>query len=233
MRGKDTSYIVKGIHIHVKPGEIHALLGPNGSGKTTLLNALAGHPNYLMEGTALFNGKVLSKLTPEKRFKEGLMLLFQQPPSIEGLRLYDFLKMVWLTQKELDDDIKNIRLFNNDLKKALGSVGVKEDLIYRSFNDKFSGGEKKRIELLQLELFKPKLALIDEVDAGLDVQALELLKSRLKEHVKAGNSALLVTHNFDVLNHVKPSRVYIMLSGKIIETGDLEVVKRAHRAWND
>ncbi len=240
------SYVVKGVSFSIERGSVHALIGANGSGKTSLAFALAGHPKYELEGTAIFNGKALSHLSPEERFLEGLFLVFQHPPVIEGLNVRRFLEELYKNSrpasragkgsregKENAEETKS-EAFDDILKEGMKELKISEALLKRSLNKGFSGGEKKKLELLQLLLVRPKLAILDEVDAGLDAPTLERFEGiakRLKE--EEGTAFLLITHNLHILEHMKPDRVHFMAKGRIIESGPYELVKEAHRVLEE
>lgn len=215
--------IVKGLSLHVNEGEIVAIMGPNGSGKSTLANALMGHPSYEVTGGKIqFLDEDITEEKVENRAKKGLFLSFQHPTEIPGLVVKDYLRK--MLEEQRGEKIK-IVAFNKELKKEMEQLGIDWCFASRYLNDGFSGGEKKRMEMLQLALLKPKLAILDETDSGLDIDALKEVAStvrRLKS--ETGMSILIISHYKRMLDEIKPDRVIIMQQGKITYEGGAETV---------
>jgi len=217
--------ILNGINLEIKPGEVHAIMGPNGSGKSTLANVLAGNENYeVTEGEVLFYGKNLLELSVEDRAREGMFLAFQYPIEIPGISNATFLKT----------SINEIRKYNGlpelsakeilDLIKDKSQIlGMEQDMLNRSVNVGFSGGEKKRNEVLQLLTLNPKFALLDETDSGLDIDALKIVASGVNIFRNENNSVLLVTHYQRLLDYIIPDFVHVLAKGKIIKSGGKEL----------
>jgi len=233
--------IISDLSLTIKPGEIHALMGPNGSGKSTLAYTLAGHPNYqVKEKSQVELGKHdLLSLNPDERAKLGLFLAFQNPVEIEGISTYQFLKVMWESRfgpiskqtknksKTKNRQFSSVIEFRNYVDQMAKKIGVSADLLKRSLNDNFSGGEKKRLEVLQLLVFQPKFAVLDETDSGLDIDALKTLSRQLQQAVKEiGCGMLIITHYRRVLSFIQPDFIHIMLNGKIVKSGGVEIAER-------
>ena len=220
--------ILNNFDFTIGKNEIHILLGPNGSGKSTFLKVLAGHPSYVVEkGKIDFNNKNLLDMSPEIRSHEGLFLAFQSPIEISGVSNYDFLRIAYnekqkyLKQKELDplEFMELIQTFLNILK-------MKGEFLNRNLNEGFSGGEKKRNEILQMLILNPSLILLDEIDSGLDIDAIKIIYQVLAMHRKKDSSLIVVTHNPRILNYLKPTHVHILMNGKIIKSGKTEILEQ-------
>ena len=219
--------ILKNFNLEIKKNEIHVIMGPNGSGKSTLSKVLAGHPSYSVEnGKVSFLEKDLLSMSPEIRSHEGIFLAFQYPIEITGVTNYDFLrisyneKRKYLNQSEIDP-LQFLELTDKALKK----LKFKNEFLNRNLNEGFSGGEKKRNEILQMLLLKPKLVILDEIDSGLDVDALKIICETIKNNLDPDSSLIVITHYSRVLNYLEPTYVHIMIDGKIIKTGNLELVE--------
>jgi Fe-S cluster assembly ATP-binding protein len=214
---KDTE-IVKGVSLTIEQGKTIAIMGPNGSGKSTLVNAVMGNPTYtITNGTITLDGEDITELTPDKRAKLGLFLSMQYPSEIEGVTIANFLRTAL---KEAGNDLP-IPEFMALLKQNMNKLKIDNKFAQRYLNHGFSGGEKKRSEILQLSMLKPSIALLDETDSGLDVDALKIVAEGVNQLTKDTNMGiLLVTHYQRLLNHIKPDIVHIMRDGKIIKTGD-------------
>ena len=215
--------ILKGVDLDVRPGKIYALMGPNGSGKSTLAHALMGHPRYMLErGTVKLNNKDITKMPPDKRAKAGLFLAFQYPLEIPGV---DLLNMLRTAYQEIRGRIA-VPEFMQLLKTEMGNLGIPFSFATRSVNEGFSGGEKKRAEILQLAVLKPKIAVLDETDSGLDIDALKTVALNVRRLVKeTGMGALVITHYQRLLKYLEPDVVYIMQEGRITNTGGRELVE--------
>lgn len=225
----DKKKVLNGVSLSIKPGETHALMGPNGSGKSTLSNVIMGHPKYsVAKGDILFNGKSLLKLKPHERALMGLFLAFQYPKEISGITLEEFLLSAYRAQqKHLFPDKPPILVFRfkKMLKELMEKFKMDEKFASRYLNQGFSGGEKKKSEVLQMALLKPKLAILDETDSGLDVDALKIVSEGVNELRKDSDSqmgTLIVTHYHRILKHICPDFVHVLKEGKIVKSGGKE-----------
>ena len=219
--------IVSGLDLEIASGEVHAIMGPNGSGKSTLVNALMGHPSYAVTaGSAAFGGVDLLSLEPHERARAGLFLAFQYPKEIAGVTLRSFLLAALNAQREAREPgsprLSPLR-FSAQLEEAMRALSMDTAFAERSLNRGFSGGEKKKAEILQMTLLKPRLALLDETDSGLDVDALKTVADGVNRLRGPEFSALIVTHYARILEHVRPDRVHVMLRGRIVESGGPEL----------
>jgi Fe-S cluster assembly ATP-binding protein len=216
--------ILKGIDLLVRQGEVHALMGPNGSGKSTMAYTLAGHPAYeVTAGQVIFDGQDLLEMAADERSRAGLFLAFQYPAAVPGVTLAKFLRQtISSRQKAVDPEDKGISIpaFRRFLKEKMDMLGVDQKFAGRYLNEGFSGGEKKRVEVLQMATVEPKIAIMDETDSGLDIDALRIVSegaNRLKDEMNMG--LLVITHYQRILNYIKPDYVHIMLDGRIVESG--------------
>jgi len=214
--------ILQGINLEVKPGEVHAMMGPNGSGKSTLANVLSGRDGYeIVKGKISYLKENLLELEPEDRACKGLFLAFQYPVEIPGVSGINFLRTTlnsikkYRKQKELDG-VNFLKL----LRKKAKILKIDEKLIKRSVNTGFSGGEKKRSEILQMSLLEPKLAILDETDSGLDIDALKIVANGVNKLKNKNRSFLIITHYQRLLNHIIPDKVHVLSKGRIIKSGD-------------
>lgn len=224
-----TIEILKNINLEIKKNEIHAIMGPNGSGKSTLAKVLAGHPYYTVtQGSINFLGKNILKMSPEKRSHEGLFLGFQYPLEIRGITNNEFLRIIYNEKRKFNrkNELSPL-LFTMFLQKLLKKLDIKNSFLYRDINSGFSGGEKKRNEILQMLLLKPKLAILDEIDSGVDIDALKSISKIIlelkKKYVKF--SALIITHYPKLLHYIKPNYVHIMINGHLVYTGNNQIIK--------
>jgi len=221
--------ILKGVDLITKPGEIHALMGPNGSGKSTLANAIMGHPSLeVTEGQILFGGEDITEADPDERARMGLFMAFQYPVAIPGVTVTKYLRMVMNAHREArgESDI-SLKDFRKTVEAAMELVNVPREFSSRYLNEGFSGGEKKRMEILQLALQHPKLAILDETDSGLDIDALNVVAHGVNT-VATGSEmgVLIITHYQRILHLVTPTRVSIMFDGRIATEGGPELVTR-------
>jgi len=217
--------ILKKIDLRVNAGEIHAIMGPNGSGKSTLANVLAGREEYeVTEGTVTFKEKDLLKMSPEERAREGLFLAFQYPVEIPGVSMANFLKQsVNEIRKYRNLKPLDARAFLSTMRAKLKLVEMNEKFISRSVNDGFSGGEKKRNEIFQMAMLEPYLAILDETDSGLDIDALKIVANGVNKLRTKNNAVIIVTHYQRLLNYIVPDFVHVLYQGKIVESGDKEL----------
>lgn len=216
--------ILQGINLLVRQGEVHALMGPNGSGKSTLAYTLAGHPAYEpTAGQVIFDGQDLLEMEPDERSRAGLFLAFQYPASVPGVTLAKFLRQTINSRRlaeDPDDSGISIPAFRRLLTEKMDMLGIDPKFAGRYLNEGFSGGEKKRVEVLQMATVEPKIAIMDESDSGLDIDALRIVSegaNRLREEFNMG--LLVITHYQRILNYIKPDYVHIMLDGRIVESG--------------
>ena len=223
----DETEILKGINLSVKAGEVHAIMGPNGSGKSTLANIIVGRPGYTAtRGEVFFEGQNIMQMFPEDRAKEGIFLAMQYPVELAGVRTWQFLKAsVDALRKHRGEDQFSVRQFDRLLDEKRQIMQIGEDLIRRSVNEGYSGGEKKRNEILQLLLLNPKLALLDETDSGLDIDALRIVAEGVNTFKNSDNAVLLVTHYQRILNYITPDYVHVLLDGRIARSGGKELAE--------
>jgi Fe-S cluster assembly ATP-binding protein len=211
--------IVKGVDLEVRAGETHALMGPNGSGKSTLVAALAGHPSYRLAGEVWIDGERVDGLAPEERARRGLFLGFQHPVPIPGVSVASFLRAAVSARRGESVGVRELRA---ELYDAFEAFGIPREFAGRYVNDGFSGGEKKRLEVLQMALLAPRIALLDEIDSGLDIDALKVVARGIARAVEGGAGVVLVTHYQRILDHVRPDRVHVFVDGRIARTGGAE-----------
>lgn len=217
--------ILKGVNLDVKAGEVHAIMGPNGSGKSTLANVLAGREEYEVDsGEVVFEGKDLLGMAPEERAREGLFLAFQYPVEIPGVSNANFLKTALNEIREYRGEEKLDAMdFLTLVKERMKLVEMEEKLLNRSINEGFSGGEKKRNEIFQLAVLEPKLAIMDETDSGLDIDALKIVANGVNQMRGKERSFIVITHYQRLLNYIIPDYVHVMVNGKIVESGNKEL----------
>ncbi|UTI66379.1 Fe-S cluster assembly ATPase SufC [Paraconexibacter antarcticus] len=221
--------ILRGLDLTVKPGEIHALMGPNGSGKSTLANAIMGHPSLeVTEGQILFGGEDITEASPDERAQLGLFMAFQYPVAIPGVTIAKYLRTVMNAHRVAKGEAEvSLKEFRQTVETAMQLCKVPKNWSSRYLNDGFSGGEKKRLETLQLALQKPVTAILDETDSGLDIDALNTIAEGVNEVARAnGTGVLIITHYQRILHLVKPERVSIMFQGRIVHEGGPELVER-------
>jgi Fe-S cluster assembly ATP-binding protein len=219
--------ILKGVDLHVRPGEFHALMGPNGSGKSTLANAIMGHPNLeVTEGRILFDGEDITEADPDERARAGLFMAFQYPVAIPGVTVAKYLRMVMNAHREArGEQAVSLKDFRKTVEAAMELTKVPREFSNRYLNDGFSGGEKKRMEMLQLALQQPSLAVLDETDSGLDIDALRTVAHAVNAiNAEHPLGVLIITHYQRILHLVQPQFVHIMFEGRIVKEGGPELV---------
>jgi Fe-S cluster assembly ATP-binding protein len=228
---EDGTEIVKGVDLKVDVGETHAIMGPNGSGKSTLSYAIMGHPAYeVTEGEIVFDGENVAQMGADERAQRGLFLAFQYPHAIPGVTVTSFLRSALNAIRKAknggEDDPVAIPEFRKELLSQMDRLKVSRELASRYLNDGFSGGEKKRVEILQMAMLKPRIAVLDETDSGLDIDALQIVAKGVKELVGPDMGALIITHYQRILNYVQPDFVHVFVDGKIVEEGGPELAHK-------
>jgi Fe-S cluster assembly ATP-binding protein len=213
--------ILKGVNLSLPAGEVHAIMGKNGSGKSTLSNVILGHPGYtITSGDILFKGESILHLPPDERARKGIFLSFQYPTAIPGVTVFNFLRTMLRSYVGKEISVKDLRL---QLKQEMETLGIDPSFANRYLNDGFSGGEKKRNEILQMSILKPTLAILDETDSGLDIDALKIVCEGINRNRRPDSSILLITHYQRMLNYVVPDKVHVFVDGKIAMSGGKEL----------
>ncbi len=219
--------ILRGVDLEVNAGEVHAIMGPNGSGKSTLASVIAGKPEYkVTQGEVFFQGEDLLRMEPEIRARKGVFLAFQYPVELPGVRAWQFLKAAVDAQREhRGQEEMSAREFDRMLREKTKIVEIDQELIRRGVNEGFSGGEKKRNEILQMAVLEPKLAVLDETDSGLDIDALRVVSNGINQLRNEDNAIVLITHYQRLLNYIEPDHVHVLLEGKIVQSGGPELAE--------
>ncbi|WP_214520645.1 Fe-S cluster assembly ATPase SufC [Staphylococcus pseudintermedius] len=222
----DDKEILKGVNLTINTGEIHAIMGPNGTGKSTLSSAIMGHPSYeVTQGEVLLDGVNLLELEVDERAKAGLFLAMQYPSEITGVTNADFMRSAINAQREEGNEI-NLMQFIKKLDKQMDFLDMDKDMAQRYLNEGFSGGEKKRNEILQLMMLQPKFAILDEIDSGLDIDALKVVSKGINEMRGEEFGSLIITHYQRLLNYITPDHVHVMYNGIVVKSGGAELAKR-------
>lgn len=225
IKNSDAEPILKGLNLEVNANEIHAIMGPNGSGKSTLSKVIAGHPDYeVLEGEILFNGKNLLDLEVTERANAGIFLGFQYPIEVPGVNNADFLRLAYNSKQVFEgkDELDPLD-FNELLENKINMLNIPPYFIERSLNEGFSGGEKKRNEILQMAILEPILSILDEIDSGLDIDALKLVSESINKLLAPHKAVILITHYQRLLDYIKPTHVHIIYQGKIVKSGGAEL----------
>ncbi len=225
--------ILKGVNLTIKGGETHAIMGPNGTGKSTLASVVMGHPKYTVtKGEVLLDGENVLEMEVDERARAGLFLGMQHPAEVPGVTNSDFIKTAM--NARLEDD-KNISLFKfiREYDKAVADLKMREDLPHRYLNEGFSGGEKKRNEILQMKMLKPKVAILDEIDSGLDVDALKIVGENVTKMKNDDLGLLLITHYQRLLEYIKADVIHVMMQGRIVKSGDITLMEKIDQEGYD
>ena len=219
----DGKEIVKGLNLKIKRGEVHAVMGPNASGKSTLANTIMGHPNYrVTQGRLLFKGDDIAELTTDERARRGLFLAFQYPKAIPGVTVVNFLRTALKAVRGADVPVREFRQM---LRETMALLKMDDDFARRYINDGFSGGEMKRAEVLQMGILKPEMAVLDETDSGLDIDALRVVSEGINSFMDDQRGMLLITHYQRLLNYVRPHFVHVLYDGRIVKSGGRELAE--------
>ncbi len=229
----DGNEILKGVNLEIKGGETHAIMGPNGTGKSTLASVVMGHPRFtITRGEISLDGKNVLEMEVDERSRAGIFLGMQHPAEVPGVTNSDFIKTAMNTR---DDNGKSISLFKFIIQydKAVAELKMSEDLPYRYLNEGFSGGEKKRNEILQMKMLKPKIAILDEIDSGLDVDALKIVGENITNMKSPDLGLLIITHYQRLLDYIETDYVHIMMQGKIVKSGNKELIERIDKEGYD
>ena len=216
----ETKELVKGVDLIVRKGEKHALMGPNGSGKSTLAVALMGHPGYEVSGEIWLAGERIDQLEPHERARKGLFMSFQYPVAVPGVSVANFLRAALAARRGQEIPVRE---FRREIDAAFAELGIDRSFISRYLNDGFSGGEKKRLEILQMLMLKPVFSLLDETDSGLDIDALKVVAAGINQATGPDNGMLMVTHYQRILDYVQPDVVHVFMEGRIVRTGGPEL----------
>lgn len=222
---ENTKPILKGVNLTIKSGEIHAIMGPNGSGKSTLASTIAGHPKYTVDsGEILLDGEDVTKMSVDERARAGLFLAMQYPVEIPGVTMSNFLRSA---KTAVSGEAPALRTWTKDVKAAMNELKIDPDFVARNVNEGFSGGEKKRHEILQLELLQPKFAILDETDSGLDIDALQVVSEGVNRAHEANDlGVMLITHYTRILRYIKPDFVHVFVDGHVADQGGPELADR-------
>lgn len=231
----DNEPIIKGLNLSIQAGEIHAIMGKNGSGKSTLAKIIAGHPKYTVtNGIILLNGENIINEEPDQRSHKGIFLAFQYPIEIPGVSNSDFLRLAYNAKQKFNNKTElDPLLFLETLNSKFNNIDMNKSFLNRNVNEGFSGGEKKKNEMLQMSLLNPKLSILDEIDSGLDIDALKNISQYINNIKTSDMSLLLITHYQRLLNYVKPHYVHIMHDGQIVHTGNIETVYEIEKSGYD
>ena len=215
--------IIKGLSLRARPGEIHAIMGPNGAGKSSLAEALMGHPGFKTRGSVKLDGTELTTIPADERSKKGLFLAFQNPEEIEGVKISNLVRKALSARDNTPNDLDAIVKANEELIEEAESMGIEGSMVSRELNVGFSGGEKKRLEMLQMLVLRPKVVILDEVDSGLDVDGIRLVAQAIKRMNDGKRCFIIITHYPRLLKYIKPDFVHVLFKGRIAESGGPEL----------
>jgi Fe-S cluster assembly ATP-binding protein len=223
----DNKEILKGLNLSVNKGEIHVIMGPNGAGKSTLVNVILGHPKYqLTDGNVEFEGEILNDLKTDERARKGIFLSFQSPEEVPGITVEGFLRSA--RSAAIGRPVM-FHSFRKELKEKLELLDIDESYASRYLNVGFSGGEKKKNEIIQMLMMNPKLAILDETDSGLDVDAVKIVSNGVRQFKNDNNAVIIITHNSKILQSLQPDFVHILLDGQIVKTGDASLIDQVNK----
>ncbi len=223
--------ILKELNLEIGQGEIHVIMGPNGAGKSTLANTLMGHPKYsIMDGEMVFEGDIINDLKVDARARKGIFLSFQYPEEVPGITVENFLRSA---KGAVAGKVQNIIQFRKALKEKMKLLKIDESYAQRYLNLGFSGGEKKKNEILQMAVLEPKLAILDETDSGLDVDAVRIVAEGVSKLVNEESSILIITHHNRILDYLKPDYVHVLMDGRIVKTGDMSLAREIEESGYD
>jgi Fe-S cluster assembly ATP-binding protein len=229
----DGAEILRGVDLELSKGEVHAIMGPNGSGKSTLAHVLMGHPSYeVTDGEVVFKGEQVLELEPDERARLGLFLAFQYPSAIPGVTVANFLRLAVNAQRRGPDGEENpVRIpeFRAMLQENMDALKIDRSMTSRYLNDGFSGGEKKRMEMLQMAMLRPEIAILDETDSGLDIDALRIVSDGVNSLVGPEMGALVITHYSRLLKYIKPHHIHVLVDGRIVRSGGSELADELER----
>jgi Fe-S cluster assembly ATP-binding protein len=227
----DDKPILKGVNLRVGQGEVHALMGPNGAGKSTLGNAIMGHPKYVVtQGDILYNGESILSWSPDARARRGLFLSFQYPTAIPGVTVVNFLRQAVNASREQEMPVREFRTLLNEKMQLLK---VPDEMVRRYLNDGFSGGEKKKVEILQMGVLRPRTAILDETDSGLDVDALRTVAEGVNALAGPNLGVLIITHYNRILNYIRPDMVHVLIDGQIVRSGGADLANEIEERGYD
>jgi len=219
--------ILKGVNLEIKGGEVHGIMGPNGTGKSTLAGVVMGHPKYkVLRGQVTMNGEDILTMEVNERARAGLFLAMQYPSEIPGVTNSDFLRMSKRSRLAEGEKEQSLIKFIRELEVAIGTLDMNPDMAHRYLNEGFSGGEKKRNEILQMLMLKPKIAILDEIDSGLDVDALRIVGEAVNSMRSDDFGCLIITHYQRILDHIKPDFIHVMMQGRIVKSGDISLMEK-------
>lgn len=219
--------ILKGLNMNIEKGKIHVIMGPNGAGKSTLVNAIMGHPKYeITDGAIIFEGENITRLKTDERAKKGIFLSFQNPEEIPGITVESFLRGA---RSAITGRSLRIMAFKNELKGKMNELGIDEDYASRYLNVGFSGGEKKKNEILQMMMLNPKLAILDETDSGLDVDAARIVSKGVRNFKNDDNSILIITHSSKILEYLQVDQVHVIQDGRVVRVGDSSLIEEINK----